>query len=233
MESQQPNEQLNNKLQITSDREVRSFQEVFDHPSKNFQSLVKHSYDDIIEAIYVKAVTFLTINSTGDNIGHISRQFAQDIIETRPDWKIVDIDYFLKFVRQRQDIEQCRIFGNKITGMKLMELVVVYEEHKSEAREKKLVKEDEQVIEADSAVINEALKKIYAMTEKTKPKKKASEVEKQMVEWMALFDSEFIFRGKTFGGKRFIEENGKWVDIDGFLQNRVNKTDKTLPNEQK
>lgn len=96
--------------------------------------------EGIIESIYVRCVTFLTINSNGDNTGLIARQFAQDIFETRPDWKTEDIDYFFKFIRQRQDIPECKIFGNKITGIKLMELAVIYEDYKSQERER-MIKE--------------------------------------------------------------------------------------------
>lgn len=78
---------------------------------------------------------FLAINFPEINQDDISTQFAVDIVEVRPDWNILDIIYFFKFIRQRQDLPEMKIFGNKITPIKLMELTAVYEENKSIARE--------------------------------------------------------------------------------------------------
>lgn len=62
--------------------------------------------------------------------------FANDLIETRPTWKAMDFPNMFKFFRQRQDIEGLKVFGNTITGQKLMEMVAVYEDQRAAEMEK-------------------------------------------------------------------------------------------------
>lgn len=115
-----------------------SFREVIERKEPNFQAICKAENTLLESVICEKTTSFLSVYSSDENNARMAIQFAQDLIETRPDWKIADVDYFFKFIRQRQDIESCRIFGNKITGLKLMELVCVYEDCKAIEREKML-----------------------------------------------------------------------------------------------
>lgn len=88
------------------------------------------SYDkkELFKYIATKCKSFLDINSTSTNNEDLAFQFAEDVTETRLDWKPLDIDLFFKTVRQRQDIEAFKVLGNKITGLKLGEMVVEYED---------------------------------------------------------------------------------------------------------
>lgn len=61
----------------------------------------------------------------------IAPNFANDLIETRPTWKLADFVAMFKFFRQRQDLPELKVFGNTITGVRLMEMVTVYEEHRA------------------------------------------------------------------------------------------------------
>lgn len=61
---------------------------------------------------------------------------AADLIETRWSWKAADLVNLFKFLRQRQDIEALRVFGNQMTMPKFMELVSVYEAHRADEFEK-------------------------------------------------------------------------------------------------
>jgi hypothetical protein len=57
----------------------------------------------------------------------IAQTFATDILETRDTWKIEDVVMFFKTVRQRQDVPEFQLMGNKITILKLSEMVFAYE----------------------------------------------------------------------------------------------------------
>lgn len=93
------------------------------HPSPNLQKLNRIDPDRLEKEIAMMCYTFLKINSTGDNHDIISQQFAGDIILTRPDWKLPEVKVFFDVVRQRQDMECFKIMGNKITSLKLSEMV--------------------------------------------------------------------------------------------------------------
>ena len=126
-------------LSTRQSNEPTSFSMVLASGNDNFQKIIRSgNTSDLIRVIAKATGDFLSVNSQAGNHAMIALQFAQDIIETRPDWKIDDVIYFFKFVRQRQDIEDCRIFGNTITGIKLMQIASVYETHKAMQREENL-----------------------------------------------------------------------------------------------
>ena len=78
---------------------------------------------------------FFKVNFPDANTSEVASQFAVDIVETRPDWTLYDVIYFFKFIRQRQDLDELKVFGNafKITPIVLSKFLSMYEEHKSYA----------------------------------------------------------------------------------------------------
>lgn len=109
------------------------FDLIFSTKSKPFCHVVNEK--DLLQSIMKITQRFLVVNFPDNNAIDISLQFSVDIMDSRPDWNLLDILYFFKFIRQRQDLPENKIFGNKITPLKLMELTAVYEERKSIARE--------------------------------------------------------------------------------------------------
>ena len=116
---------------------VSSFDEIFKSESRVLSS---KTYDKgrLLGAISGICFSWLKINSpdNGDGINEaIALQFAETVLETRFDWKPEDITYFFKTVVKRQDLPEFRIFGNKVTALKLGEMLVGYENLRAEARE--------------------------------------------------------------------------------------------------
>jgi len=70
----------------------------------------------------------------------IAPVIAADLIETRPTWNTMDLINLFKFLRQRQDLESIRVYGNQITIPKFMERVSVYEDFRAQALEEERIK---------------------------------------------------------------------------------------------
>ena len=66
---------------------------------------------------------------------HFAPAIASDLINTRDDWRAADFINCFRFLRQRQDIEAIRVYGNTLTIPKMMELVSVYECERADAYE--------------------------------------------------------------------------------------------------
>lgn len=225
---------MNKNLQKTTGQQElipRSFEDVLKSNSQNFQTLVK-TYPEVTETTITKlAVDFLTLNSTGENIPAIARQFAQDIIETRPDWKVEDVQYLFKFIRQRQDLPVCNVFGHKITPLKLMELVVVYENEKSAARELKHKIEHtvEQLPPVDPGTVSRNIKAIIeSMPVKVRPQVQASVVDPKIAEAMAEFDRLYNDSMTVINivGERFIRFDNHMMNCEAFIIRYLNKNGK-------
>jgi hypothetical protein len=122
-----------NSLELSlAEREV-SFDLIFSSQRKPFCNVGNES--ELLSSISKLTKRFIDVNFGGENSTDIALQFSIDIVEVRPDWNILDILNFFKFIRQRQDLPENKIFGNKINSIKLMELTAVYEENKAIARE--------------------------------------------------------------------------------------------------
>ena len=94
-------------------------------------------------ALHINKVCFawLNINSPSpDNAGY-SRQFTDVIMETRLDWKPEDIELFFKTVISRQDLDDFKIMGNRITAVKLCSMLPQYEELRAIEREKIIIRQ--------------------------------------------------------------------------------------------
>lgn len=110
-----------------------SFTTIFETKSKPFCNVTDER--KLLQSIMKLTQRFISVNFPDVNAQDVSLQFAVDITESRHDWNLLDILHFFKFIRQRQDLPENKIFGNKISPIKLMELTAIYEEHKSIARE--------------------------------------------------------------------------------------------------
>ncbi len=140
------------------------------HPSPNIQKLSRIDPDRLEKEIALICYTFLKINSTGDNHDIISQQFAGDIILTRPDWKLPEVKVFFDVIRQRQDMECFKVMGNKITPIKLMEMLACFDgQIRAEIREAKAkihLTEDSNPVD-----LKGKFDKIYKHIDSLKPKK--------------------------------------------------------------
>ena len=140
------------------------------HTSPNLQKLNRIDPDRLETEIAMMCYMFLKINSTGDNHDIISQQFAGDIILTRPDWKLPEVKVFFDVIRQRQDKECFKIMGNKITSLKLSEMVGCFDAMiRAELREAKAkvhLKEDSSPVD-----LKGKFDKIYGHIDSLKPKK--------------------------------------------------------------
>jgi len=112
-----------------------SFEVIFETKSIPFCNIQEENERELLQSIMKLTERFVRVNFPDVSAQDVSLQFSVDIIENRPDWNLLDILNFFKFIRQRQDIPENKIFGNKISPLKLMELTAVYENHKSIARE--------------------------------------------------------------------------------------------------
>lgn len=172
-----------NRIALAKLERELSFELVLKTDSKSFLSQ-KNEEPELLGIISQLAARFVSVNFPDTNADDVSFQFAVDVIETRPDWNILDVVYFFKFIRQRQDIEDTKVWGNKITPVKLSSLMAVYEEHKSQAREQLHRKEEERfkVLErADQKLIGDGTDyaaKFSAFAEKIVSKIKETEERK-------------------------------------------------------
>lgn len=137
--------QTGNRVAIAKLERDVSFDMVLKTPEMAFLAQ-KNNEPELMSTISQIAAKFVSVNFPDSNTDDVSFQFAVDVVEIRPDWNILDVVMFFKFIRQRQDIDEVKVWGNKITPMKLMSLMAVYEQHKSEAREQMHKKDAEKYI---------------------------------------------------------------------------------------
>lgn len=191
--------------------------------------LAKKDMEGIKKDISSICFKFLRINSTGEMNDLISQQFADMIIRTRYDWKLAEVQTFFNTILDRQDIEGFRVFGNKITALKLSEMVCTYEELRSEAREGiiKQSKASEPTERLNIASIEEAKVYIDKIFENVKPIKKVCHpTEKNNAYWIVQeyleeFDRLFNSQQNTCEGIRYVVVGGERYDIDKYLRLRM------------
>lgn len=63
---------------------------------------------------------------------NISAQFASDLIDSRPYWKLADFVMCFKWLRQNPQ----PVFGNSITPQRLLEIIAAYEDTRAQEHEK-------------------------------------------------------------------------------------------------
>lgn len=191
---------------------------MFDSKCPNISSKL-YNQKDLFKFILDECFYFLNTNSTSENNDKIAFQFAEDVTETRLDWKPTDITMFFKTIRQRQDIEDFKVFGNKITGIKLSEMIIAYEDIRAEQFEtwNKLRWDKDS---NKTAISNEGLKQLSEIkarlqTNQTKTYK-VSEQDKLIQQWIIDFD-------KIRNGERFGLVDGKMITTEEYLTIKMNK----------
>lgn len=126
----------------------------------------------------------------------VSLMFAEDIVDTRPDWKSNDIDLFFKFIRRAQGNQEDKLFG-KISILWLNQMIPKYEDYKSEEREKmhqELKRSTPDELPAKSEKTEEYIKSLKQILSHNKPEKKEAasspitEQQKRHNVWMRNFD---------------------------------------------
>lgn len=111
-----------------------TIRKVLELPEPILADVARKDYDFAYDMIAKITKQFIKANLDQDNAGGIALQFSSDIIEGEPTWKLADVIMFFKFIRQRQDIPELKIYG-KLTALRLMELKAVYEDHRAIERE--------------------------------------------------------------------------------------------------
>lgn len=225
-EVQKPTESGNSKsLTIHTDK-PSNFKDIFESQLPNFQKIIKYGSGTEAECLIAQITNdFLVTYSTGEQQATTSVQFAKDILNTRPDWKIADVDMLFTFIRTRQDLPECRIFGNKITGIKLMELVAVYEAERADElvkyhKSKSLNTFIDAFVGCDN--VNEHFKKIMDMCRPTPKEHTATRVDDRVKRAMDDFDRMYDESNQLGGGIRTILVCGKRMDLDQYLNYRLN-----------
>ncbi len=89
----------------------------------------------------------------GDNV---AAPFAAQIIEREPTWTLLDALKFFEFVSFNQHDARLQVMGNVITTLRLMAMVPVYEEAKSEIRER-IAKEQKDKVVTEAQDVSAAL----------------------------------------------------------------------------
>ena len=186
----------------------------------------KYTRMEVEAFITAQCLKFLQVNSPDASNHLLAEQFAEDVMETRLDWKPEDINMFFRFIRQRQDLPQCRIYGNKITGIKLSELITVYEDHRAEERESFINSQKEQEKAPMNLTVLHALNNVLNKFKPVESKpREETESEKLIKSWVAEFDK--IYNAKyrdTKDSIRFIIQNGKKMNIDQWLKFKMEET---------
>lgn len=88
----------------------------------------------IMKEAYQLTKNFLSLmDMDKDVINATADAFAVDIVESRLDWKYQDIEMFFKTIRRRQDLPEFKVMGNKVTILKLNEMLAAYEAMRCDA----------------------------------------------------------------------------------------------------
>lgn len=132
-------------LDLLKAEKAIDFDVVLTTPQRPFMYWPEDREGELLKNIMALTARFIKMNFPDSDSQEVAMQFAVDVKDARPDWGILDILNFFKFIRHRQDLEECRVWGNKISPMKLMSLAVVYEEHKSIAREQMYRRENNMI----------------------------------------------------------------------------------------
>ena len=114
-----------------------SFDVVLKSDEPNFIDLKREGGLKAI-AIPVTGITRSFLKSTFPDQVDLSADITMAIVERNPTWSMLDTINFYKTIINRQDLDEFRVFGNKITVLKIMEMCSAYEGLKAEAHERLL-----------------------------------------------------------------------------------------------
>ena len=169
---------------------------------------------------------FLMANSETTNEQNviIADQFATDIMETRQDWRPDDVVYFFKFFRQRKDIPENCVIGNRITNDRLMQSVYAYEAERADERVKVYKakyeeKETDKMPSCESAksIVAEIKNRINAQQAQQFAKRELTDEEKLHQSIFSHFDDLFKADPVIRSGMRFVNYAGEVMSQEMFL----------------
>jgi len=222
----------NNNLQLWTEESLKSLPtcktitDVFNSKCPNISSK-SYNQKDLFKFISDECCKFLNINSASENNEDIAFQFAEDITETRLDWKPTDIVMFFKTIRQRQDIEEFQVLGNKITGIKLSEMIMAYEELRADQFEVwnktrwTTPNPEIKVSEVGLKTLAEIKSRLFKEPQKSGTPEE-SEQNNQVQQWIKDFD-------RIRAGSKFGEVNGQMMNIDDYLKYKIETNNVDVP----
>ena len=195
----------------------------------------------MLKFISEKTIDFIENNfpSTKNPVG-VGVEFAEDIIEQRPDWRIPDISLFFKFIKSNIGvIEDLKTYGNVMTPIRLLELTTYYEDVRCNAREeinKKNLLSEKEVVSSEKAseFVASILKRIReAHTVEYTDRKSFSmeDYEKLIIENKNNFnDNELAEMIKSLKQNSFVvyDENGSPCGIDYYYKKAIKELESCL-----
>lgn len=95
--------------------------------------MMRENYELIFKFVIVVMTDYF--NYAHPNMLPMVNRLASDLIETRQTWMAADFINLFKFLRQRQDIPEMKLYG-ALTPDKFMQMVCIYEEHRAQERER-------------------------------------------------------------------------------------------------
>lgn len=111
-----------------------TFELVLKSDEPNFMDLKREGIRSVVYP--VTGITTSFLRSAFPDQVDAAADVAVAIVERNPTWTLLDTINFYKTILNRQDREEFRVFGNKITVLKLMEMCTAYEDLKAEAHER-------------------------------------------------------------------------------------------------
>lgn len=148
--------------------------------------------------------------------------FADDILETRPDWRPEDVMLFCKYIRQEGGAVNTRT----LNVLQLTDLLAGYEDRRSEQRELMYREQKQKFLEADrtpaTPIAEQHLRELRERLEGPKaaiPKHSDTEpleIKNRVNGFVADFHN-----GKDKDG--FINHNGYDLTLDDYIQIRLNE----------
>lgn len=214
---------------------MNSVAEVFESQAPTFAS---SRTDKRVLRLYIanKCLEFLSVNSPDPGNALIAEQFSEDIIETRYDWKPQDIELFFKTVRQRQDVPDFNVFGNKVTALKLNSMVICYEELRIKEREAWLEKKYKNPERMEKPPVDvkkyttAILDRLSANKEPVKPSIAPESKNDEIQSYMKDFDRLHYEQCKTSAEQekasiKYVVYDNEKLDMTEYLERRIeNKT---------
>lgn len=226
----------NNNLQLWTEESLKSLpkaqtlDEVFNAKVPIISSKA-YNKRDLFTYIANKCKDFLDENSPTTNNADLSIQFAEDVTETRLDWKPIDIDLLFKTVRQSQHIESFKVYGGRITSLKLGEMVTAYEDLRSQQFEVwnktrwTTPNPEVKVSEVGLKTLAEIKSRLFKEPQKSRTPEE-SEQNKLVQQWIKDFD-------RIRAGSKFGEVNGQMMNIDEYLKHRIESINAGVPENEK
>lgn len=216
---------------------------VFESPLPVISSK-RFNRNDLHEFIALQTINFLELIQPGDKTNApTAAVFADDIIHTRYDWRIEDVIYFFQFIRRRQDLSDLNIFGNRLTIIRLNQMVNSYEMARCDNRvnylsEKYNAKNEIDIYEVRNLTstpeqvsshiskITESLKTHKTRLNESFPK---SDTEILHQSLLCEFDTLFQSCGQIKNGIRFVKLKNKFLTIEEYCNKKIKNADQTTP----